>query len=237
MSRLNLARQTQIISGLVEGNSIRSMERMTDTHRDTIMRLALCVGGGCAKLMDEEMRDLPCRKIQVDEIWAYVAKKQRQVTQEDDKQRVGDFWTFVAMDAETRLVPCFRIGKRNATTAHNFLGDLNSRLANRVQLSTDAFHAYAQAVEHEFGGNVDYGQIVKAYEASPSCAGRYSPPKVVSVRRSAIIGNPNDADISTSLIECQNLTMRMSMRRFTRRRRLAYTSRTTISAANTLRIV
>ncbi|MGQ0531397.1 MAG: hypothetical protein ACT4OF_01730 [Caulobacteraceae bacterium] len=117
--------------------------------------------------MDEEMRELPCSKIQVDEILAYVAKKQRQVTADDDSRRVGDFWTFVALDAETKLVPCFRIGKRNATTAHNFLGDLNARLANRVQLSTDAFNAYAAAVQHEFGGDVDHGQIVKAYEASP----------------------------------------------------------------------
>lgn len=216
MSRLNLARQTQIISGLVEGNSICAMERMTDTHRDTIMRLALRVGEGCTRIMDEEMRDLTGTKWQVDEIWAYVGKKQRQVKATDDPRKVGDFWTFVALEAETKLVPCFRIGKRNATTAHNFLGDLNSRLANRVQLSTDAFNAYKQAVAHEFGGEVDYGQIVKVYEASPSSAGRYSPPRVVSARRSVVSGNPNEADISTSLVERQNLTMRMSMRRFTR---------------------
>src|SRR5262249_27671281 len=143
MSRLSLAKQTQIISGLVEGNSIRAVGRMTDTHYDTIGRLALRVGAGCAKIMNQEMRNLPCKLLQVDEIWAYVSKKQRQVTPEDDADRVGDFWTFVAMDAESKLVPTYRIGKRNGAVAYYFLKDLSERLANRVQLSSDAFRSYA----------------------------------------------------------------------------------------------
>jgi IS1 family transposase len=134
MNRLSLARRTQIINCLVEGNSIRSTERMTDTHRDTIMRLGVEVGTGCAKLMDERMRELTCKRVQVDEIWSYVGKKQRQVTPQDDGSRVGDQWTFVALDPETKIVPAFRIGKRDLRTAKTFMTDLSERLSNRVQL-------------------------------------------------------------------------------------------------------
>ena len=161
MNRLAIARRTQIINCLVEGNSIRSTERMTDTHRDTVMRLLVEVGDGCAKLMDESMRDLTCRRIQVDEIWSYVQKKQRWVTRLDDPRRVGDQWTFVALDPETKIVPAYLVGKRIRACATAFMADLSDRLTNRVQISSDALRSYVDAVERAFGVDVDYGQVVK----------------------------------------------------------------------------
>jgi transposase-like protein len=160
MNRTPLARRTQIIGALVEGNSIRSTERMTNTHHDTIMRLMVEVGTGCAALADEQMRDLDCRRIEVDEIWSYVGKKQMHLKPTDDRRRLGDQWTFVAIDPQTKLVPAYRVGKRSRDNAVAFMTDLSERLSNRVQISSDALTSYVDAVERAFGADVDYGQIV-----------------------------------------------------------------------------
>lgn len=216
MNKLKFHKQTAVLSALLEGCSIRSTERLTGVHRDTIMRLLVKAGDGCERLLADRMQGLGCRRIQVDEIWTYVQKKQRHVQATDDPTRTGDVWTFVALDADTKLIPAYRVGARTAPVATAFMQDLAGRLTNRVQLSSDALTAYVNAIDEAFGSNVDYGQIVKSYEAEPIGPGRYSPPHVISAHRSVMAGNPRVRDISTSLIERQNLTMRMSMRRFTR---------------------
>jgi len=212
---LNTEKQAAVIGALVEDMSIRGIERMTGIHRDTIMRLGVRVGESCTAMMDAAMQKLSCNDIQLDELWAFVGKKQRNIeTHEDSFQ--GDQYTFVALDRDTKLVPCFRVGKRDKATAVDFLQDLHGRLANRVQLSSDAFKAYAEAVERGFGSEVDYGQIVKVFTATDLGQRRYSPPDIFSSSRHTIQGNPDRSRICTSHIEAQNLTIRMHCRRLTR---------------------
>jgi IS1 family transposase len=215
VNRLSIERRTQIIGALVEGNSIRSVERMTNTHRDTIMRLGFEVGKGCHRLMFEKMRGLNCQRIECDEIWSYVRKKQNQL-KPGESVRAGDFWTFVAIDPETKLVPCYLTGKRTLENATMFMRDLARRVDNRPQISTDGLPSYIRAVEDAWGSRVDYGQVVKFYDAEPTGPGRYAPPKVSRVEKEAVWGNPDMATLSTSIVERQNHNMRMSMRRFTR---------------------
>jgi len=209
---LPIEKKIAAISALAEGSSIRSIERMTGIHRDTIMRLGVKVGEACAKLMDESMRDLPCKKIEMDEIWGYVGKKQRRVSDADGDNK-GDAWTYVAIDPETKAVAAYKVGKRDFETTNRFVDDLSMRMKNRIQLSSDGLKHYAAAVERGFGVDVDYGQIVKVYRTSPT-EGRYSPPQIESVIRNNITGSPSR--ISTSMVERQNLTMRMHCRRLTR---------------------
>lgn len=210
-------KQVMAISALAEGSSIRSIERMTGIHRDTIMRLGVSVGKSCRRLMDEQMRDLDVKHIQVDEIWGFVGKKQRMVNESDGDNFVGDCWTFVALDPETKLVPSFVVGKRDWDHTNEFISDLACRVKNRIQLSSDGMNQYLNTVEDAFGDNVDYGQIVKVYGGvETEGQRRYSPPPVIGVKKKAISGEPNLETVSTSYVERQNLTLRMHCRRLTR---------------------
>jgi IS1 family transposase len=211
-------KQIAVIAALAEGMAIRQIERMTDIHRDTIMRLGVRVGQGCARIMDEKMRGLECRNIQVDEIWGFIQKKKKNIKETDDPRQVGDAWTFCAVDADTKLVPSYKVGKRDSLTANAFMSDLASRLKNRVQLSSDALAAYVEAVEQSFGADVDYRQVVKAYETDEynTPERKYSPTKLVKISTSVITGDPLPPFISTSYVERLNLTTRHHMRRLTR---------------------
>lgn len=203
---------------LTEGSSIRSIERITGVNRNTIMSLLVRAGAQAQTILDDRMRNLHANYIQVDEIWAYVGKKQKQAKSDEDKQNgYGDQYIFVALDAETKLVPIHFVGKRSLENCDRVMRELRDRINNRFQLSTDAFAPYRLAVYRYLGGDVDYGQVIKSYGGTErGQEARYSPAKILSVTLRAVMGNPNVRKISTSYIERQNLTIRMENRRLTR---------------------
>jgi IS1 family transposase len=215
MNRLNTEKRAQIIGCLVEGMSIRATCRVTGAAKNTVTKLLVDLGDACSAYMDEAMRDLPCKRLEVDEIWTFVGAKAKNVAP-DHHEGWGDAWTFVAIDADTKLVPCWMIGERNMPDAKAFLTDLAERMRNRIQLSTDGHRMYAKAVPGVFGHEIDYGVIVKYYGKAQPEERRYSPMVCTKVESTPKIGDPDPALISTSYIERQNLTMRMGMRRFTR---------------------
>lgn len=217
MNKLSTERRAAVIAALCEGNSIRSTCRMTGTAKGTVLRLLVEIGEACEAFHDARVRGIAASQVQCDEVWSFVACKESTARQMPMRGGAGDAWTWVALDAHSKLAISFLVGNRTQMEATDFLVDLKSRLANRVQLSTDGFRAYIPAIRRVFGSlGVDYAQVSKNYATPAEGPARYSPPVVTSVEKVLVFGEPVKSEVSTSLVERQNLTLRMSSRRFTR---------------------